>query len=40
MNQDFLSLYSAKAAEYIIAVLFMVLFVPFWRFVNEEKDAE
>ena len=40
MNQDFLSLYSAKGAEYIIAVLFVVLFIPFWRFVNKETDAE
>lgn len=37
MSHDLLTMYSAKAIEYLIAVSFMVLFIPFWRFVNREK---
>ena len=29
---DILTLYSAKAIEYLIALAFLVLFVPFWRY--------
>lgn len=29
-----LTLYSAKPVEYVIAALFLVLFVPFWRYVQ------
>jgi len=28
------SIYSAKAVEYLVAVGYLLLFVPFWRFVN------
>ncbi len=38
--QDFLTMYSTKAVEYIIAIVFLFLFILFWRFVNEEKSAE
>ncbi|MDO8834035.1 MAG: glycine cleavage system protein H [Vicinamibacterales bacterium] len=31
---DILTLYTAKMVEYGIAVLFLLLFVPFWRFVQ------
>jgi glycine cleavage system H lipoate-binding protein len=33
MPHDILALYSAKAIEYLIAVGFLLLFVPFWRYV-------
>lgn len=34
---DLMSMYSIKAIEYLIAISFMLLFIPFWRFVNREK---
>lgn len=34
MSHDFLDTYSIKLAEYAIALTFLVLFVPFWRFLN------
>jgi glycine cleavage system H protein len=37
---DFLSMYSAKAVEYLIAVAYLLLFIPFWRFVNGGRPAE
>ncbi len=30
---DILTLYSAKMVEYVLGVLFLIAFVPFWRFV-------
>lgn len=33
---DILTLYSVKTIEYLISVGFLLLFVPFWRFVNTE----
>jgi glycine cleavage system H lipoate-binding protein len=36
---EFLSPYQAKAVEYLIAVTYLVLFVPFWRFVNGSVPA-
>jgi len=36
---DILTLYSAKMLEYGIAVLFLVLFVPFWRYVQSSAVA-
>jgi glycine cleavage system H protein len=36
MSHDILTLYSAKAIEYAIAVGFLLLFVPFWRYVNTD----
>lgn len=37
---DLLTMSSAKAMEYLIAVAFLLLFIPFWRFVNAERIAE
>lgn len=34
---DLLTMYSAKGVEYLIAVAFLLLFIPFWRFVNAER---
>lgn len=31
---DILTLYAAKPIEYLIAMAFLLLFVPFWRFLN------
>lgn len=36
---DILTLYTAKMVEYGIAVLFMLLFIPFWRFVQGPTRA-
>ena len=36
---DILTLYSAKMLEYGIAVLFLVLFIPFWRYVQSSAVA-
>jgi glycine cleavage system H lipoate-binding protein len=37
---DLVAMYSAKATEYLIAVTFLLLFIPFWRFVNGGRVAE
>jgi len=37
--EDIWGMYSAKAMEYIIAVVFLFLFIPFWRFVNKKKET-
>jgi glycine cleavage system H protein len=34
-----LTLYSAKPVEYVIAALFLLLFVPFWRYVQGGRPA-
>jgi len=39
MPHDFLATYSVKLVEYGIAISFLVLFVPFWMFVNGGKAA-
>jgi glycine cleavage system H lipoate-binding protein len=36
---DILTLYSAKMVEYAIAVVFLLLFIPFWRFVQGPSRA-
>jgi glycine cleavage system H lipoate-binding protein len=36
---DILTLYSAKMLEYGIAVLFLLLFIPFWRYVQGPAGA-
>jgi glycine cleavage system H protein len=36
MAYDIVSLYSAKAIEYAVAVGFLLLFIPFWRYVNAD----
>jgi glycine cleavage system H lipoate-binding protein len=37
-GHDFYSLYSIKALEYVIAISYILLFIPFWRFVNGGKQ--
>lgn len=39
MPHDLLTMYSTKALEYLIAVAFLLLFIPFWRFVSAERVA-
>jgi glycine cleavage system H protein len=39
-GHDLLTMYSTKLVEYLIAVSFLVLFVPFWRFLNAAPAAE
>ncbi len=39
MTHDFLSVYSAKAMEYGLAIGYLLLFIPFWRFVQGGKPA-
>jgi glycine cleavage system H lipoate-binding protein len=34
LSHDLAGPYQARAAEYLIAVVYLLLFVPFWRFVN------
>ncbi len=36
-TQDFLSLYDAKVAEYLLAVSYLLLFVPMWRYVHAAR---
>ena len=36
---DFFTMSSAKSLEYLIAVTFLIVFVPFWRFVNGKPVA-
>ena len=37
---DFLTMYWVKAAAYLIAVTFLLLFIPFWRYVNAERVGQ
>jgi len=40
MNEhDFLSLHSAKAMEYFLGALYLVCFVPLWRYINGPATA-
>lgn len=39
MPHDIITLYSSKAIEYGIALSFLVLFIPFWRFVMKPAPA-
>ena len=39
MEHGFLSIYTAKAAEYLLAIGYLLLFIPFWRFVQGGKAA-
>lgn len=34
---DFHVIYQAKAAEYLLAVTYLLTFVPFWRYVTGPK---
>jgi glycine cleavage system H lipoate-binding protein len=36
---SFLSVYSAKAAEYLLAIGYLLLFIPFWRYVQGSRPA-
>ena len=36
---DILTLYGAKGLEYVIAIAFLVLFVPFWRYAMGTRPA-
>ncbi|MFT3913482.1 MAG: glycine cleavage system protein H [Anaeromyxobacteraceae bacterium] len=40
MGHEFLSIYPAKAAEYLLAVSYLLLFIPFWRYVQGARRAE
>jgi len=40
MTHEFLSLYPAHMAEYLLAVTYLVLFIPFWKYVQGGKRAE
>jgi glycine cleavage system H lipoate-binding protein len=40
MTHDFLSIYAAKAMEYALAIGYLLLFIPFWRYVQGGKRAE
>jgi glycine cleavage system H protein len=39
MGHEFLSIYTAKAAEYLLAVSYLLLFIPFWRYVQGTRRA-
>ncbi len=39
MEHGFLSVYTAKAAEYLLAIGYLLVFIPFWRFVQGGKPA-
>jgi glycine cleavage system H lipoate-binding protein len=36
-TQDFLGLYDAKVAEYLLALTYLMLFVPMWRYVQAAR---
>ena len=36
-TQDFLGLYDAKVAEYLLALCYLMLFVPMWRYVHATR---
>jgi len=37
MSHDFLSIYDAKLAEYLLAVSYLLLFIPFWKYVQSAR---
>ncbi|MBI2987743.1 MAG: glycine cleavage system protein H [Deltaproteobacteria bacterium] len=37
---DLFTMYSVKAVEYLLAVAFLLFFIPFWRFLNGGRAAE
>ena len=39
MTHDFLSIYQAKLMEYGLAIAYLLLFIPFWRFLNPAPRA-
>jgi glycine cleavage system H lipoate-binding protein len=40
MEHGFLAIYPAKAAEYLLAIGYLLLFIPFWRYVQGTRRAE
>ncbi len=38
-THDLTTMYSAKAVEYLIAVSYLLFFIPFWRFVNGGRET-
>ncbi len=38
-TQDFLGLYDAKVAEYLLALAYLLLFVPMWRYVHAPRPS-
>ena len=36
---DFMTMHAAKMVEYLIAVGYLLLFIPFWKFVNAPVQA-
>lgn len=36
-ENEFLNVYAAKVVEYVLAIVYLVLFVGFWRWVHGEK---
>lgn len=40
MEHDFISIYSAKNFEYLLAVGYLLLFIPFWRYVQGGRRRE
>jgi len=40
MSHDFLSIYPAKLQEYCLAIGYLLLFIPFWKFVQGGKRVE
>jgi glycine cleavage system H lipoate-binding protein len=39
MEHGFLSIYTAKVGEYLLAIGYLLLFIPFWRFVQGGRPA-
>jgi glycine cleavage system H protein len=39
MTHDFLSIYAAKGMEYLLAISYLLLFIPFWRYVQGSRKA-
>ncbi len=40
MGHDFLSIYLAKTYEYLLAIGYLLLFIPFWTYVQGAKPVE
>src|SRR5512134_2298125 len=40
MEHEFLSLYSAKNFEYLLAIGYLLLFIPFWKYVQGGRRQE
>lgn len=40
MVPDIWDILQTKGTEYLIAIAFLVLFIPFWRFVNKTEKTK